>query len=471
MGSKRTASLARVIGGAVGVLSLLGIGTLGFSAVDSLNRYREASEIQKFDAGVNKFVAGLYETLMERLYTNNGLQAAEPASPAVQAQIAAARKTIRENFEPGLAALKEQEFPGKSGLLLALETTRAKANDYRSQADRALTLPRDQRDENLRKTFIPVVTDSVNAALKVWFAALHTSAAEDAILSRLANIKEIGWRMRDYSGRERSNISQAIAGGTPISAEHAAANATWRKSVEIQWEMLENLTGDPATHPAIKNAMATARDQYFGGFVRLAEEMKKASVDGAKYSMPPAQYVETTTAQVATLLKVMYVAGEASEARTADLKSAALRSLIIDGCLIAVCIVMVGAVSVVINRRVTGSLKAMTSTMNALAGGQMEVEIPFAQRRDEIGEMAAALHKFRDGMIEADRLRAAQDADKQRQLERGQHIEAGVVAFESAVGDVVKAVTAAATELQSTAKAMSATAEQTSQQSTMAAAA
>jgi len=33
----------------------------------------------EFDAGANRLIAGLFEVLMERLATNNGLQAAEPS--------------------------------------------------------------------------------------------------------------------------------------------------------------------------------------------------------------------------------------------------------------------------------------------------------------------------------------------------------------------------------------------------------
>ncbi len=92
-----------------------------------------------------------------------------------------------------------------------LQTALDKANDYRKRADEALKVGRDQRDETLRKTYVPVITDSVDAALKVWFSALYTTAKNDPKLALLASIKEIGWHMRDYSGRERSYIAQSIA--------------------------------------------------------------------------------------------------------------------------------------------------------------------------------------------------------------------------------------------------------------------
>ena len=44
--------------------------------------------------------------------------------------------------------------------------------------------------------------------------------------------------------------------------------------------------------------------------------------------------------------------------------------------------------------------------MGELAAGRLEVAVPGVGRRDEIGEMAAALDVFKNGMIEGERLRA-----------------------------------------------------------------
>ena len=267
-------------------------------------------------------------------------------------EIEARRKTVRENYQPGLAALKQQDFPGRESLLAALDRALAKANDYRAQADRAITQPRDARDENLRKTFVPVITDSVNTSLKVWFAALHAAAAADPTLASLAVIKELGWRMRDVSGQERSNISSAIASGAPVPPAALIHNAGTRAQANVLWAQLENLTAGPETHPEIKAAMAAARDQYFAAFRKLADDMKAVGdAEGSKYPITATQYVETTTPQIGTLLNVMYAAGKASEAHSATLKAGALTVLIIDLlALLAGAAVAAGTLFVVLRR-------------------------------------------------------------------------------------------------------------------------
>jgi methyl-accepting chemotaxis protein len=120
---------------------------------------------------------------------------------------------------------------------------------------------------------------------------------------------------------------------------------------------------------------------------------------------------------------------------------------------------------------VTRPINAMTGAMSVLAKGDMTVAIPGLGKTDEVGEMAKAVQVFKDNMIEADRLRAEQAKEQQRQLDRAKRIEDSVRRFETAVGEVVKTVAAASTELQATAQSMSGTAEETQRQSAAVAAA
>jgi methyl-accepting chemotaxis protein len=65
---------------------------------------------------------------------------------------------------------------------------------------------------------------------------------------------------------------------------------------------------------------------------------------------------------------------------------------------------------IVLSRGIAGPVNALSATMLALADGNKGVEIPGTERGDELGGMAKAVQTFKDKMIEADRLRAEQEA-------------------------------------------------------------
>ena len=59
-------------------------------------------------------------------------------------------------------------------------------------------------------------------------------------------------------------------------------------------------------------------------------------------------------------------------------------------------------------------IRAMVAAMGALASGDTRVEIPARDRRDEVGEMAAAVNVFKENAIEADHLRHQQQESREK---------------------------------------------------------
>ncbi len=72
----------------------------------------------------------------------------------------------------------------------------------------------------------------------------------------------------------------------------------------------------------------------------------------------------------------------------------------------------------VVARSITRPIGAMTVAMGVLAGGDVTVEIPAIGQKDEIGAMAAAVLVFKDNMIEAERLRGIQAAEREAKRAR-----------------------------------------------------
>jgi methyl-accepting chemotaxis protein len=129
-------------------------------------------------------------------------------------------------------------------------------------------------------------------------------------------------------------------------------------------------------------------------------------------------------------------------------------------------------VGFVLARGITRPITGMTEAMRGLARGDWSTAIPGRDKRDEIGTMAEALEVFRNGMMEAEELRKAQETQKlQAAEERRIAMNALADKFEQSIGEVVGNVTHASSRLQGTAEDMARTAEETSGQSTAVAAA
>jgi methyl-accepting chemotaxis protein len=146
------------------------------------------------------------------------------------------------------------------------------------------------------------------------------------------------------------------------------------------------------------------------------------------------------------------------------------RWLLIGGFVMAV---LLGAcVAFIIGRSITVPLRRIIGVMQALTAGDLGVTVAGTERKDEVGEVAQAVAVFKDGLAETARLRQEQEEAKQRgESERREAMLALASRFEQTVGGVVSEVISSAQQLQVTAQTMTATAEETSRQSTAVAAA
>jgi methyl-accepting chemotaxis protein len=414
---------------------------LGKDAINSFQTYRDISNLERQNAAANNLIAGVYEILMERLATNNALQAEQLADSAVLTEIEKRRSVAVQKIGAAFNDLSAQEFPNKAALLTELKAATEKADSYRAKADAAVKQPKGNRDADTVKNLFVSLSELSSVSQKVWGAVLANTSQSDPELARLSNIRLLGWNLRDIAGFERSHVAGAIAAKAAIPADKLAAIGEIRAQIALMWRFLEgNFKAND--HPAVTKGAQLAKDGYFGKFQPLAEQMRKVSAEGAAYPMSLPQWVDTTTPQLFTLLEIMYGAGVASEAHTAAQKHAAIVSLILSCSLLALGACAM-AVSLLVIIRVVGPLKAMTEAMQHLAEGNVNVAVPALDRTDEIGHMAKTVVVFRDAAAEKIRLEGeAAEREKRSVAERDAAMAQVASEFEAAVGGIVTAAAA-----------------------------
>ncbi|AWN39224.1 methyl-accepting chemotaxis protein [Methylobacterium radiodurans] len=114
---------------------------------------------------------------------------------------------------------------------------------------------------------------------------------------------------------------------------------------------------------------------------------------------------------------------------------------------------------------VTRPLTAMTTAMGRLADGDLGVAVIGTDRRDEVGLLARSLQVFKDNAIRAREMAAAQEAENQAKMRRANLLDDLTKSFERGVSVLTQGLAGAATEMEATARSMTATANETSQQS------
>jgi methyl-accepting chemotaxis protein len=133
----------------------------------------------------------------------------------------------------------------------------------------------------------------------------------------------------------------------------------------------------------------------------------------------------------------------------------------INGLIVATVTLVVGlCLSFLIGRGLTRPLISLTRAMTRLAGGELSVAIPAADRRDEVGQMAQALLVFKDLMIKRDRLAEEQAEERLRaEAEKRAALARMADMIEAETGSALDKMRLSTTAMRSSAEAMASSAE------------
>jgi methyl-accepting chemotaxis protein len=140
--------------------------------------------------------------------------------------------------------------------------------------------------------------------------------------------------------------------------------------------------------------------------------------------------------------------------------------------IVSVLSIIAGAmISMLISRAISRPVVSMTGAMKELAHGNKAVEIPGTGLANEVGHMADAVQVFKDNMIKAEELAAAQEAERKAKEIRAEKISVRTANFDNVIKLVLNTVSSASQQMEASAQTMQSAAEETNVQSTAVAAA
>jgi methyl-accepting chemotaxis protein len=407
------------------------------SGLDTFLSYQDVVDVAKLAKTIENDILELRRQIVSYVNADNNqaLPAARAAQKAVEEDLARAKKEIDNPERRKLLAELEKHYLEYAAGVDTVATTKTKLDETRAKVMDPLGL-------EMRRQFSQIITETTEAGD---FAGA-ARASESLQLLMLMRLNAMRFLDRDdVKAGETMAVNLADLKKSLTTMESALRSEAHRT---IAASVRENL----AKYEAVFKEVSTLQS----GMLRLVNV--------------------TLTQTAGNLAKVLAAIGETSEnelnAAEASSEAALTRAATFGLVLSIVALVLGALLAWVIARSIVKPVAAMTTAMGALASGNTNTEIPARERGDEIGRMAQAVQVFKESMIETECLRTEQaESEKRTAAEKKETMQKLASDFEQAVGGIVKTVASAASEMQSAAQALSATAEQTSRQATAVAAA
>lgn len=255
----------------------------------------------------------------------------------------------------------------------------------------------------------------------------------------------------------------------PIRAEFEAVAA----SAAEKFEILISIAETPEDVASIEDIRST-----LNGWVAQAQEPEQifdthldmlVAEQGADIA---AEQVDDLADNLIAQLNVIADRGDAISSETDEQAAAKVAQAFYTVAALALVILIVSVgLFLIIKQTIIGPLTRMINAMNALAEGDLNVEISKIARNDEIGQLNRALSVFHAQALEKEALSKEQEANKEQVERRAATLQTLFDSFEAAVGSVVTNVSNASEDLQTSARTMTGIADQTSQRSAVVASA
>ena len=218
--------------------------------------------------------------------------------------------------------------------------------------------------------------------------------------------------------------------------------------------------------PKLEGHHTTARDQNGTQITQLAADaLRNGDFGVISYLFPkPGQTVALPKISVVERFapwNAVFVTGAYIDDLDAAYDAVLFRLMLAAGTILALSLLAAWLVS----RDIGGSLAALNATMTRLAKGDLKVEVPGIERRDELGTMAGAIQVFRQNAIDMQALQAEQKAAEARAAgERRTALMSLADRFDREVRGVVEVVATAGADLGQAARKVTETASQASGQ-------
>ncbi len=121
--------------------------------------------------------------------------------------------------------------------------------------------------------------------------------------------------------------------------------------------------------------------------------------------------------------------------------------------------VLLGLVSVFGAVAISRPIHRIGAVLRQLVAGNKDIDVPYTERRDEVGDAARGAQAFKEKLIRIEQLEAAEKETARRSAEqRRADMQALASTFEETVATIVRSVSSSSVELEAAAEALSATA-------------
>ena len=365
--------------------------------------YRNANAVYRLNAISDELYKAVNNIGFERGRVNVVLQ---DAGPVAQTQgnrqfIATRRSDGEQALNQALAGLTTEGFTKAERQIAVIRQQRPTIDQLRRQVDAAMLLPKDQRPPQLATRWFSAMTRYIEEIEALLLIISNDISDADGLIARYTALKQVTLALRNSAGPEISLLAGTINANAPLSPDQLTKIEQLQTVSLKYFKELERLSR-PLSSSAIPQALTELQRVYRSEYLPYRAATLPAALTGGPYPYSHAEFLRQGVKaldQISAFNKVLtQVTRQHAEAQRSSIKRqiASQVAVSLGSFLVIVLIFWYFHASIIT------PLLQLTLAIRRLAAKDLAIEIPSIRKHNEIGELATAVHIFRNMAVQID---------------------------------------------------------------------
>lgn len=274
-------------------------------------------------------------------------------------------------------------------------STRVQAiSRLRAEADETLSSGEMER-AGLVDDWIGAVTGSIEETDALWLVLVSPYSGVDATVTQRLRYMRALSTVSDYSGRERSLVTQMLSGRDHISPYELAQMNHARGVLDVSWRAARDLAIQGNFYEEIAGNFLDAKSQYDTLHGMLLETFYAPNARGGALPLSPSIWLALSEQYGESLDQLRSASRAALGRQLQHMQDQAFSAVLGQSGVLAAALTLCALCSLAISRVVVQPVNAIVGSLVAASRGE-RVDFTKHQRgrRDEIGQLIEVLHAF-----------------------------------------------------------------------------
>ncbi|HXP95806.1 MAG TPA: HAMP domain-containing methyl-accepting chemotaxis protein [Telmatospirillum sp.] len=428
-----------------------------------VSAWTEASENQRtarIAMASQHLVQAYGDARIERGDILTGLSGDAPISNDMFERAAKKNKTVNDDLQTAVTALRQGDVAGSSPLLAVVRDSNAAVNALWARAETAAHQPKAQRPADLARTWDQTGNKLLDAILALSDTLESAIRGVDPQIDHLVAIKEAATMTRMSGGQAVLMMAPFLSGNQKFSLDQQLKEAGYRGEMASSWSLVKRLVAEPGTPQAIGDAVAQTEKEFFGQSAEHRLQVVTALAKGEPAGLGSMEWLAAGAPQLGF---ISVVGGEAMSAvvrRAEDRASTASNKLWFSGSALLLLSAYQALAARLVSQRVSKPLRHLTDAIARYAEQHYDAPIAAIDTRDELGRMREALGILAENGRQAQRVQWLRAEEQRQETERAKRVEELCKMFDDHMRDNLENVNGATLRLGKAATAMTTAAAQ-----------